>query len=117
MLFIEIPQTSARSAAPSRTTNAELKHTKYKHLYNFDPKYLQPITFETNGCPGTSTMAFLNTVKKHIGKHGSRSQKNMMRSWIRRLAIKTSASLARALGTAILDYREVCQKGAGRELA
>jgi len=42
----------------------------------------------------------------------------MMRTWIRRrLTIKTSASLARALGTAILDYREVCQKGAGRELA
>jgi len=95
--------------------NSDLKHTKYKHLYDFDPKFLHPITFETNGCPGIATMAFLSTVKKYIGKRGSVHQKNAIRQWTRRIVTKTSASLARALGHAILDYRVECQKGAGRE--
>ena len=33
---------------------------------------------------------------------------------IRRLVIKTSVSLARSLGSSVLAYRNVCQKGAGR---
>ena len=33
---------------------------------------------------------------------------------IRRLTTKTSMSLASSLGSAILAYRKVCQKGAGR---
>jgi hypothetical protein len=33
---------------------------------------------------------------------------------IRRLVIKMSASLAHSLGSSVLAYRKVCQKGAGR---
>jgi hypothetical protein len=34
---------------------------------------------------------------------------------LKRLVIKVSVALARSLGSAILAYREGCQKGAGRE--
>ena len=34
---------------------------------------------------------------------------------LRRLAIKTSSSLQRSVGSAIVAYRRVCQKGAGSE--
>ncbi len=41
-------------------------------------------------------------------RHGNVSEEHE-RLWVRRLTTKTSASLARALGTAIMDYyREVC---------
>jgi hypothetical protein len=36
------------------------------------------------------------------------------REVFRRLVIRTSASLARSLGSSVLAYRKVCQKGAGR---
>ena len=34
---------------------------------------------------------------------------------LRRLAIKTSSSLQHSVGSAIVAYRRVCQKGAGSE--
>ena len=42
-------------------------------------------------------------------------QGNSIGTWHRRLIIKTSASLVRSLGSTILDYRRLCQKGAGSE--
>jgi hypothetical protein len=72
-----------------------------------------PITFETNGCPGTSTVSFLCAVKKWIREEGSTIQKKAVGTCIRRLVIKTSVSLARSPGSSVLAYRKVCQKGAG----
>ena len=94
--------------------NSIRKHEKYAELYDFDPKFFAPITFETNGCPGASTVAFLSTVKQWVRKNGSSIQKKSIGTCIRRLTIKTSVSLASSLGSAILAYRKVCQKGAGR---
>ena len=94
--------------------NSIRKHEKYAKLYDFDPKFFAPITFETNGCPGASTVAFLSTVKQWVRKNGSSIQKKSIGTCIRRLTIKTSVSLASSLGSAILAYRKVCQKGAGR---
>ena len=93
------------------------KHIKYnsQNYYNFNDKFLHPITFETNGCPSKATTAFLASVKKFIGSSGTTKQRNSIGTWHRRLIIKTSASLARSLGSTILDYRRVCQKGAGSE--
>ena len=95
--------------------NTDLKHSAYKNLYNFDPKLLQPITFETNGCPSKATTAFLAAVKKFVRNAGTTKQKNMVGTSLRRLAIKTSSSLQRSVGSAIVAYRRVCQKGAGSE--
>ena len=78
------------------------------------PSHPIPITFETNGCPGASTVSFLGAVKKWVREEGSTIQKKTVGTCIRRLVIKTSASLARSLGSSVLAYRKVCQKGAGR---
>ena len=85
----------------------------YASLYDFNPNFLVPITFETTGCPGTSTLSFLGAVKKWIREEGSTIQKKSVGTCIRRLVIKTSVSLARSLGSSVLAYRKVCQKGAG----
>ena len=95
--------------------NSASKHKKYAALYTFKSKFLCPITFETNGCPSIATTAFLGAVKKYIMAHGSIHQKNIVGTCIKRLVIKVSAALTRSLGSAILDYRKGCQKGAGRE--
>ena len=62
----------------------------------------------------TLNRAFLSTVKQWVRKNGSSIQKKSIGTCIRRLTIKTSVSLASSLGSAILAYRKVCQKGAGR---
>jgi len=56
---------------------------------------------------------FLGAVKKWIREEGSTIQKKAVGTCIRRLVIKTSVSLARSLGSSVLAYRKVCQKGAG----
>jgi hypothetical protein len=94
--------------------NSMIKQKNYASLYDFNPVFLAPITFETNGCPGASTVSFLGAVKKWIREEGSTIQKKTVGTCIRRLVIKTSASLARSLGSSVLAYRKVCQKGAGR---
>ena len=70
---------------------------------------------ETNGCPSKATTAFLAAVKKFVRNAGTTKQKNMVGTSLRRLAIKTSSSLQRSVGSAIVAYRRVCQKGAGSE--
>ena len=45
----------------------------------------------------------------------SSKQKNMVGTSLRRLTIKTLSSLQRSVGSAIVAYRRVCQKGAGSE--
>jgi hypothetical protein len=42
------------------------------------------------------------------------TQSGTVGTCIRRLVIRTSASLAHSLGSSVLAYRKVCQKGAGR---
>ena len=64
--------------------NTDLKHSAYKNLYNFDPKLLQPITFETNGCPSKATTAFLAAVKTFVRNAGTTKQKNMVGTSLRR---------------------------------
>ena len=64
--------------------------------------------------PGASTVAFLSTVKQWVRKNGSSIQKKSIGTCIRRLTIKTSVSLASSFGSALLAFRKVCQKGAGR---
>jgi hypothetical protein len=71
--------------------------------------------FETNGCPSKATTAFLAAVKKFVRNAGTTKQKNRVGTSLRRLAIKTSSSLQRSVGSAIVAYRRVCQKGAGSE--
>ena len=93
--------------------HSNIKQTDYASLYDFNPNFHVLITFETNGCPGTSTVSFLGAVKKWIREEGSTIQKKTVGSCIRRLVIKTSVSLARSLGSSVLAYRKVCQKGAG----
>ena len=93
--------------------HSNIKQKNYASLYDFNPNFLVPITFETNGCPGTSTVSFLGAVKKWIREEGSTIQKKAVGTCIRRLVIKTSVSLARSLGSSVLAYRKVCQKGAG----
>ena len=93
--------------------NSMIKQKNYASLYDFNPDFLVPITFETNGCPGASTVSFLGAVKKWVREEGSTIQKKTVGTCIRRLVIKTSVSLARSLGSSVLAYRKVCQKGAG----
>lgn len=94
--------------------NSMSKRKKYASMYDFNPDFLAPITFETNGCPGASTVSFLGAVKKWVREEGSAIQKKTVGTCIRRLVIRTSVSLARSLGSSVLAYRKVCQKGAGR---
>ena len=91
-----------------------MKQNNYASLYDFNPNFLAPITFETNGCPGASTVSFLGAVKKWVREEGSTIQKKTVGTCIRRLVIRTSVTLARSLGSSVLAYRKVCQKGAGR---
>ena len=65
--------------------------------------------------PSKATTAFLAAVKKFVRNAGTTKQKNMVGTSLRRLAIKTSSSLQRSVGSAIVAYRRVCQKGAGSE--
>ena len=43
-----------------------LKFKSYRKSYEFEDHFLVPVTFESNGCPGASTMAFLADVKRHL---------------------------------------------------
>ena len=67
-----------------------------------------------SGESGASTVSFVGAVKKWVREEGSTIQKKTVGTCIRRLVIRTSVSLARSLGSSVLAYRKVCQKGAGR---
>jgi hypothetical protein len=95
------------------------KHSAYKNLYNFDPKLLQLTIFETNGCPSKATSAFLagsRSSSATLAPPSSIKQKNMVGTSLRRLTTtKTPSSLQRSVGSAIVAFRRVRQKGAGSE--
>ena len=57
----------------------------------------------------------LAAVKKFVRYAGTTKQKNVVGTSLRRLTIKTLSLLQRSVGSAIVAYRRVCQKGAGSE--
>ena len=89
-----------------------LKFKSYRKSYEFEDHFLVPVTFESNGCPGASTMAFLADVKRHLIQTENKNPK-MVGATIRNLIVTTSASLARSLAKHQLAFRQECVRGAG----
>jgi len=91
---------------------SRLKFKSYRKSYEFEDHFLVPVTFESNGCPGASTMAFLADVKRHLIQTENKNPK-MVGATIRNLIVTTSASLARSLAKHQLAFRQECVRGAG----
>ena len=81
------------------------KHAKYSASYDFEPRFLQPLAFDSYGCPARDTSTFLALVLKHAAARDPTSKKHEM---LADYTARVSTSLVRNTAHMVRSYRQRC---------
>ena len=84
------------------------KHAKYSASYDFEPRFLQPLAFDSYGCPARDTSTFLALVLKHAAARDPTSKKHEM---LADYTARVSTSLVRNTALMVRSYRQHCAGG------
>ena len=94
---------------------ARMKTALYAANYDFNPRLLVPIAYESNGCPGKDAQAFLKAAMEH-GRRNGRNCADKARTAARQLVARASAAIARGTARATISFRRKCLgRGADRQ--
>ena len=86
-------------------TLSKSKHAKYSASYDFEPRFLQPLAFDSYGCPSRDTSTFLALVLKHAAVRDPTSKKHEM---LADYTARVSTSLIRNTAHMVRSYRQRC---------
>ena len=107
--------TRASDRAPMATVRghyanalSKSKHAKYSASYDFEPRFLQPLAFDSYGCPARDTSTFLALVLKHAAARDPTSKKHEM---LADYTARVSTSLVRNTALMVRSYRQHCAGG------
>ena len=86
-------------------TLSKIKHAKYSASYDFEPRFLQPLAFDSYGCPSRDTSTFLALVLKHAAVRDPTSKKHEM---LADYTARVSTSIIRNTAHMVRSYRQRC---------
>ena len=86
-------------------TLSKSKHAKYSASYDFEPRFLQPLAFDSYGCPSRDTSTFLALVLKHAAVRNPTSKKHEM---LADYTARVSTSIIRDTALMVRSYRQRC---------
>ena len=81
------------------------KHAKYSASYDYEPRFMQPLAFDSYGCPARDTSTFLALVLKHAAARDPTSKKHEM---LADYTARVSTSLVRNTALMVRSYRQRC---------